>query len=441
MVSIMTALWFAHLGGRRQGGRQAARLARLPRHQVPHRRARPLLPDHACATSAGSRPTRAAPRTPTSRDFSTGSVGLGAVAPLFAAAAAPLHRRPLRRRPAGRFIALSATPSSTRATCGRPSPTPASRGSATSRWSSTSTARASTGSSPRSAQPPAASSSPTPAGTWSRPSTAGSSRPPSPSPAATRSGTASTRCPTRHYQSLFALDGPALRDQASSPAPTRPCTSFAGECDDDELTAARHRPRRPRPRPCCIERSGPCDAEVDRPSVVFAYTVKGWGLPDRRPPAEPLGACSTPEQIDELRTSHRAHPRDGVGPLRPPTRPEGRLCAPVGRRRSTTRPPSPGPARRSPSVGHGAGHAGSDLHPGGVRPVLLARLADVDEVGAADRTTVPRRGVSTNLGGWINKIGRLLRTTQRRRPRRAGPAARLDPVTQRAALRARHLAR
>ena len=47
MVGIMTALWFGHLGGGRQGRRQAPRLARVPRHQVPHRRARPLVPHPA----------------------------------------------------------------------------------------------------------------------------------------------------------------------------------------------------------------------------------------------------------------------------------------------------------------------------------------------------------------------------------------------------------
>ena len=62
----------------------------------------------------------------------------------------PLRRRPLRHgRPAGpRSSPSSVTPSSTRATCGRRSPTRRCRGSATSCWSSTSTARASTASSP-----------------------------------------------------------------------------------------------------------------------------------------------------------------------------------------------------------------------------------------------------------------------------------------------------
>ena len=43
-----------------------------------------------------------------------------------------------------------------------------------------------------------------------------------------------------------------------------------------------------------------CDAETERPSVVFAYTVKGWGLPIAGDPLN-HAALLTGEQIDELR--------------------------------------------------------------------------------------------------------------------------------------------
>ena len=73
-----------------------------------------------------------------------------------------------------------------------------------------------------------------------------------------------------------------------------------------------------------------CDEVTDRPSVVFAYTVKGWGLPDRRRPAQPRRAAATPAQIDDLPTVTGAHARIGVGPLR--TRHERRIA--VLRRRA-----------------------------------------------------------------------------------------------------------
>ena len=43
-----------------------------------------------------------------------------------------------------------------------------------------------------------------------------------------------------------------------------------------------------------------CDAVTDRPSVVFAYTVKGWGLPIAGDPLN-HSALLSGDQIDELR--------------------------------------------------------------------------------------------------------------------------------------------
>ncbi len=88
------------------GQREAARLACLPRGPVPAGQPGPLVPDHRCGRSAACSPTRAGPRTPTASDFSTGSVGLGAAAPLFAAAARRYVDAHFGARPRSRFIAL-----------------------------------------------------------------------------------------------------------------------------------------------------------------------------------------------------------------------------------------------------------------------------------------------------------------------------------------------
>ena len=57
-----------------------------------------------------------------------------------------------------------------------------------------------------------------------------------------------------------------------------------------------------------------CDAEADRPSVVFAYTVKGWGLPIAGDPLN-HAALLTAAQIDELRAEVGLDAGDRVGPL------------------------------------------------------------------------------------------------------------------------------
>ena len=58
-------------------------------------------------------------------------------------------------------------------------------------------------------------------------------------------------------------DGAAVRST------TCPTTSWRRSCRTSAATTSA----------CCSTRYRACDAVTDRPSVVFAYTVKGWGLP------------------------------------------------------------------------------------------------------------------------------------------------------------------
>ena len=82
----MTALYFAHLDAADRVSVKPHASPVLPRHPVPARQPRPLLPDRGCAPAAACSPTRRRTKDPDRVDFSTGSVGLGAAAPLFAAA-------------------------------------------------------------------------------------------------------------------------------------------------------------------------------------------------------------------------------------------------------------------------------------------------------------------------------------------------------------------
>ncbi len=148
MVGIMTALWFGHLSG-------DDKVAVKP-HASPVYHAIKYLTgelDRSYLTrlrdlgGLQSYPSRT--KDPDVFDFSTGSVGLGVVAPLFAAATRRYLDAHFGETPARRASSPSpATPSSTRATCGRRSPTRRCRASATSCSSSTPTARASTVSCP-----------------------------------------------------------------------------------------------------------------------------------------------------------------------------------------------------------------------------------------------------------------------------------------------------
>jgi pyruvate dehydrogenase complex dehydrogenase (E1) component len=106
MTSIMTALWFAHITG-------DDKVAVKP-HAAPLFHAIKYLTgelDRSYLTKLRRRgglqayPSRT--KDPDVSDFSTGSVGLGAVAPLFAAAARRYIDNHFERSPAARFIAIA----------------------------------------------------------------------------------------------------------------------------------------------------------------------------------------------------------------------------------------------------------------------------------------------------------------------------------------------
>lgn len=141
--------------------------------------------------------------------------------------------------------------------------------------------------------------------------------------------------------------------------------------------------------------------ETHRPTVVFAYTVKGRGLPTEGHPNN-HSALLTPAQMDALALT------SGVSRQRPwqrfePQTAAGRLCAERGRalRRD------PVAATSALTVPNGLGH-------GYRKPIstqaALGRLLtdlprDAPQVAARVVTCSPDVASSTNLGGWINKTG------------------------------------
>ena len=84
--------------------------------------------------------------------------------------------------------------------------------------------------------------------------------------------------PNEHYQSLFGLAGEALRERFLDGAPAAVERGQSPTCRTTSW---------PRWSPTwaattcgrCWTRSPHATPMTDRPSVVFAYTVKGWGLP------------------------------------------------------------------------------------------------------------------------------------------------------------------
>ncbi|MFT7649413.1 MAG: pyruvate dehydrogenase E1 component [Candidatus Poriferisodalaceae bacterium] len=201
------------------------------------------------------------------------------------------------------------------------------------------------------------------------------------------------------YQSLFALSGADLRTKFlrdADPAVTR----FADPLSDAELKMVvtdlgGH------DLGLLLDTFAECDAEPDRPSVLFAYTIKGWGLPMAGDPMN-HAALMTPDQITQFRSDLGLTEDTEFDRFDSDSAP-GIICARVGGDINNTEPapremvPAPASAR-SPVTN---GSVSSQEAFGRV----LASLADLPGIGERIVTTAPDVSISTNLGGWINKKG------------------------------------
>ncbi|MCS6910181.1 MAG: sigma 54-interacting transcriptional regulator [Anaerolineales bacterium] len=155
-----------------------------------------------------------------------------------------------------------------------------------------------------------------------------------------------------------------------------------------------------------IDKLHEAERTTDRPSVIFAYTIKGYGLPIYGDPANHAALLST-ERINELRASFgltEATQWDGFDP----DSPEGRLCAERGRllrlkERARDIPPVPVRAEDVPDELNATATPVVSTQEAFGRAMM--RLADVPKVGPRIVTSSADVAVSTNLGGWINKVG------------------------------------
>ncbi|HVX22313.1 MAG TPA: 1-deoxy-D-xylulose-5-phosphate synthase N-terminal domain-containing protein [Acidimicrobiales bacterium] len=142
-------------------------------------------------------------------------------------------------------------------------------------------------------------------------------------------------------------------------------------------------------------------AVTDRPSVVFAYTIKAWGLPTQGHPAN-HSALLTPAQWEQLAGELGADAADPWAVF-PDGTPEAALCQATADR-LRREPVTLVPADPVP-VDLGRAHNGraSTQQSFGRFFVDIAHQAP----GVARRmvTVSPDVASSTNLGGWINRVG------------------------------------
>ena len=205
--------------------------------------------------------------------------------------------------------------------------------------------------------------------------------------------------PNEAYQALFAHTGAALRERACAGADD--AVRRLLDCVDDEVLPALLFNLGGHDHDELLATFAACDAETDRPSIVFAYTIKGWGLPIAGDPLN-HSRLLTSQQIDDLRASSGL-PEDDEWARFDPDAPAGRLCAAVGAELNNTPPPRrpqlpvpPATLRRPVTKPMSTQEAFGRT---------LTQLADDTDIGPRLVTASPDVSISTNLGSWINRAG------------------------------------
>lgn len=207
------------------------------------------------------------------------------------------------------------------------------------------------------------------------------------------------KMPNEEYQSLFAFTGAALRAKFLEEADAA-VKAFIDPISDDDLgplifNLGGH------DLGLLVDSFRKCDRQANRPSVVFAYTIKGHGLPIAGDPLN-HSAQLTEFQIDALREANGLKLENEWDRFDPQS-PAGLLCDSLGAEINNLPPPAR-PVLNIPSqVTRGGGSMATSSQEAFGR--TLNALADVPGVGERIVTTSPDVSISTNLGGWINKTG------------------------------------
>ena len=206
------------------------------------------------------------------------------------------------------------------------------------------------------------------------------------------------------YQGLIRLEGAELREQI---------THRDGRLNQDVARALADVPDEVLPN--LISNLGGHDLQdlidmleeglrpSDKPAILFAYTIKGWHMPFYGDALNHSALLNT-DQIDPLREA-LGIPEGQEWEMFDPDSPAGQLCQ-EAYERIYAEDPSIEPQVTADDIPEHMGHnrlPSTSTQDSFGR--LLTQLADIDPVGDRIITTSPDVSISTNLGGWINKVG------------------------------------
>jgi pyruvate dehydrogenase E1 component len=207
--------------------------------------------------------------------------------------------------------------------------------------------------------------------------------------------------PNEEYQRLLRSTPAQLRERIPGHGRgSREVARLVAALDDDELLRA-VRDLGGHDLGDLLDAFAKAGAVTDRPSVIFAYTIKAWRLATQGHPANHSALLSA-EQWEELAAATGADPEDPWARFADGT-PEAELCLAAATR--LRRDPVEVCVAPTPPVELGRAHSGmvSTQQAFGRFFVDLAHAAP--EVAARVVTVSPDVASSTNLGGWINRVG------------------------------------
>jgi pyruvate dehydrogenase E1 component len=202
--------------------------------------------------------------------------------------------------------------------------------------------------------------------------------------------------PNEEYQRLLRADPAELRERL--PGRSAGLSTLAGDLNDAELREA-FRDLGGHDLGKLIEAYRA--VQHDRPTVIFAYTIKGWSLPIEGHP-ENHSALLTQEQFVELAKQLGADADDPWAPFDPGS-PEGELAAAAAAALARDEPAPRRPPDVPPSLGRK--HRGKESTQQAFGRFFVDLVHEAPEVAERVVTVSPDVASSTNLGGWINKSG------------------------------------
>lgn len=209
--------------------------------------------------------------------------------------------------------------------------------------------------------------------------------------------------PNEQYQALIRLPGAEMRPRLArlDGRPNEALARLLDQIPDDDLPGVLQN-LGGHDLDVLLERMAEAFAETSRPTILFAYTIKGWGLPIAGHPLN-HSMLLNQQQMDDLRV------KLGMGADEwadfAPDSEAGRLCTAVAQRLYPPTEPGPQtirPADLPQTISLPANDMVSTQQTFGR---LLMSLSREPELAKRLVTASPDVSVSTNLSGWIAKAG------------------------------------